>query len=67
LTVEEKVAMLEGATNERSVERETKEGKECNGRSWNVECGKEVPLEVLNTAIHQKSNRPPKNLKGPDH
>jgi len=28
-----------------------------------VECGKEVPLVVVNTAIHQKSNRPPKTLR----
>ena len=62
LTVEEKVAMLEVAEREERG-REKNEGKEWNGRSWNVECGKEVPLVVVNTAIHQKSNRPPKTLR----
>ena len=53
--------MLEVAEREERG-REMNEGRESNGRSWNVECGKEVPLVVVNTAIHQKSNGPPKTL-----
>jgi hypothetical protein len=63
LTIEGKVAMLRVAEREQRRKGKNEEGKECHGRSWNVECGNEIPSGDANTAIHQKSNRPPKTLR----